>query len=387
MSLEDAYATILIVDDSQTNLELVEAILQHAGYEVVSAKSAEHALEILESFTPQLIIADIMMPNMSGYDFYQALKEMDHLRYIPFVFLSAKGKRSDIHYGKELGADDYLTKPFSRQELLVTVKNKLTRAKEYGWNAEKQLERLKNEILRSLSHEFKTPLTVIKGSIDLLVQKSETNPNHDHLDDIRHSSERLEKLIDDFMLMVKAESGSLATEFQKKKYPIRLSEYLPYILDGYYKMAEESNVDFSLKIGEELPIIEVCEKHLNICLNKLIDNAFKFASNQNGYVEFSCFQRADKVILSIVNNGLEIPSKYYNKVFEKFFQVDRNKYEQQGAGIGLAITKFLVELNGGEIHVKSTNKKETCFEIHFPCELTNSQDFENSSSKDNSMFY
>lgn len=363
--------SILVVDDEPGNLELIATILQHESYIVLSAASAQDALHVLDTHKPDLIISDIMMPQMSGYELYQAVRQNPDLQAVPFVFLSAKGKRSDIRYAKELGVDDYLTKPFSRQDLLLTVRNKLQRANDYIQEAESRLNTLKNDIMRSLSHEFRTPLTIIKGSVELMARDLNLNQQqnfNEWLAHIKHNSDRLENLVEDFLLMAKAESGDLLREFDKYKVNISLPLLLPMFLSSFQQLSIQRRIYFKLDIDPHTPDVCVCERHLMIILTKLLDNSFKFSPENEGEVGVKVSYDEGCVHIAVYNHGDLIAPEHQEKVFEKFYQIGRQYWEQQGTGVGLTIAKQLVELNGGQIRAFSQDGRLNVFELQFPVE-------------------
>lgn len=361
--------SILVVDDEPGNLELIATILQHDSYIVLPASSALEALKLLETHKPDLIISDIMMPHMSGYELYQEVRQNPELQAVPFIFLSAKGKRADIRYGKELGVDDYLTKPFSRQDLLLTIRNKLQRAQDFIAEAENRLNTLKNDIMRSLSHEFRTPLTIIKGSIELMSRDLNLNQQqhfNEWLEHIKHNSDRLENLVEDFLLMAKAESGELLREFEKYKVPLSLPLLLPMLLAPFKQLAEQRHMRFNLDIAPSTPDLYVCERHLLIVLTKLLDNSFKFSPEHEGEVGIKVDHPDDVIRIAVYNQGDLIAPEHQEKVFDKFYQIGRQYWEQQGTGVGLTIAKQLVELNGGQIRAYNQEDRLNVFELQFP---------------------
>lgn len=162
---------ILIVDDEGQILDSLQEMLSLEGYQVLTASNAFQALELLEKHHLDLIISDVNMPKMNGYEFYRRVKDQPRLQAIPFVFLSALCDTKDVIAGKELGADDYLSKPIGAEELLATIKGKLKRAEQMRASVNTQLTALKNQILQTLSHEFRTPLTTIRGFSSILLDE------------------------------------------------------------------------------------------------------------------------------------------------------------------------------------------------------------------------
>ena len=150
---------ILVVEDDLALLEGVRELLELTDYSVLTAANGREALDVLETQCPDLIVSDIMMPEMDGYQFHEKVSEQPELSAIPFIFLSARGEKTDIRRGKELGADDYITKPFDDEDLLVAVRAKLNRWENLRQHRDDEVADLKSKILLTLSHEFRTPLT------------------------------------------------------------------------------------------------------------------------------------------------------------------------------------------------------------------------------------
>lgn len=159
---------ILIVADEQVDLEVASTILGEEGYRTLTASSVNDALQLLQSDKPDLIISDIAMPKMGGFQFYQKLQKMQGLGSVPFIFLSALSDREHVREGREMGADDYLTKPLDIDELVTTVKENLKHAASLRNSIQGEFETLKEQIIATLSHELNTPLTSIIGFSEII---------------------------------------------------------------------------------------------------------------------------------------------------------------------------------------------------------------------------
>jgi len=159
-------AAVLFVEDNPDLRENAALVLNMEGYTVQVARDGREALDILENgFVPQLIVSDIMMPRMDGYEFFQAVREKPHLRAVPFIFLTARGSRRDVSTGRLLGADDYLVKPFDPEEFLIAVQSKLQRTAELRAQAGEDLDDARRSLVQMISHELRTPLTYVTGGL------------------------------------------------------------------------------------------------------------------------------------------------------------------------------------------------------------------------------
>src|SRR5258706_9822101 len=182
--------TILVVEDNEDLRENAALVLSLEGYEVSVAIDGQDALDMLTngSCAPDLIVSDIAMPRLDGYGFFEAIRNIPNLRTIPFIFLTARGSRRDIRFGKELGVDDYLVKPFNSEDFLVAVKSKLRRTEEIRRQAASELDDARRAMVQLLSHELRTPLTYVTGGFSLLAEglEQENLPN-----DMRLSMRRI----------------------------------------------------------------------------------------------------------------------------------------------------------------------------------------------------
>ncbi len=159
---------IMVVEDDFALLQGIRELLELTNYKVVPASNGVEALELLNRFRPDLIVSDIMMPEMDGYEFHNKVRERVELLTIPFIFLTARGEKVDIRRGKSLGADDYITKPFDDEDLLVAIEAKLARWQSLREQQDEEISDLKHKILLTLSHEFRTPLTYIINYAEIL---------------------------------------------------------------------------------------------------------------------------------------------------------------------------------------------------------------------------
>jgi DNA-binding response OmpR family regulator len=162
-------ARILLVEDNPTMADAIRDVLEAAGHGVMIAADGMAGLEAIPRVGPDLILSDVMMPRMDGFEFYQAVRANPAWVFIPFVFLTARGQEEDIYLGKRLGADDYLVKPYSPANLVATVESKLARSQAIARAAGTEMEGMKRTITRVLGHELRTPLTWIQGYAELLL--------------------------------------------------------------------------------------------------------------------------------------------------------------------------------------------------------------------------
>jgi len=364
-----AKGTILVIEDDESMLTGVREALQLAGYEVITAKDGQAGLKALQQRRPDLIISDIMMPVLDGYGFLHEVRQNPEWLDIPVIFLTAKGERRDIRLGKQLGVDDYLIKPFDVEDLLVTVEAKLKRSRELQAVAGERLSQLRQAILNILSHELRTPLTLIQGYTELMSEEGlGAEELKSFLQGVRSGSERLNRLVEDFLLLISLETGEMAENFALRRQPVSIEAVVRQVALTY--RAELSQRRSPLKLTVELPDLlpEVMgdTEYLVDALSRLMDNAIKFSKPEGGEIRLRAMQEGEWVRLVVEDEGIGIPSAELPHLFEPLHQVNRERMEQQGAGIGLTIVKGLVELHGGRIEVESEVGVGSRFSILLP---------------------
>jgi two-component system sensor kinase len=349
---------LLVVEDDPALLEGLRDILELADYDVTTASHGQQALAEIEKNAPHLIISDVMMPVMDGYQLYTAVRARPEWMDVPFIFLSAKGEKRDIYRGKELGADDYLVKPFDEDDLLVAIRNKLGRRAQLDAVRQRQIADLKHTILATLNHEFRTPLTHIAAYVDVL---RETHPElnsvelSNFLDVIQSSSERLQRLVEDFILLAEFQTGEIQQAFEQQREPIiELPMILQVLAERYRRRAAQKQLTLTVEApGEPLPFVLGDRELLTNALSRLVDNAIKFSHPGDGPINLTARAAGEFVVLQVRDHGPGIPAEELERIFDLFYQVDRVKREQQGTGSGLAIAREIVKIHQGELTARN----------------------------------
>ncbi len=357
---------ILLVDDEQANLELFSTILEDEGYRTLSARDASLALKLLETEKPDLIISDIYMPEMGGFEFYEKVQGIPELRSVPFIFLSALSDRAHVREGKELGADDYLTKPIDIDELVTTVRGKLKRAASMRSAMQNEFNALKEQILSTLSHELNTPLTYIIGFSEIISSAASsitTNELKEFADLIHHGGGRLKNLVDDFLITIQIDSGQTASYYDNDKKEFDLSQSLKTVVEEYKPLAAEKGLAFDANISKPLPVM-ASDTLIRDIVGRLLSNAIKFTAA--GAVSISASSDSDRVRLEVTDTGVGIPESEMGKIREKFYQVNKDKQQQQGAGLGLYIAANLAEINRCTLDITSTENSGTRVTLLIP---------------------
>ena len=375
---------ILIVDDILDNLELLSRILTRRGYTVRSVDNGKSAIAIAKTGWADLILLDINMPEMDGYEVCHRLKADDATSAIPVIFLSALEQESDKVNAFKVGGVDYITKPFEIKETLARVTTHLQLR-----NLQKNLESLvasrtlelatalqdaqaannvKNIFFSQITHELRTPMNAILGFVQLL-QRDETL-NADHYEQLRiisHSGEHLMALINDVLEVSKIESGRLILEVKN----FDLARMLKGIEEMLQLKTQTQNLTFAIQRSDFIPrYIVADEQKLRQVLINLLANALKFT--QQGQVTLVVNYNPQKPHLmgfEIRDTGFGIAESELDNLFIPFVQTETGRQAQSGTGLGLSICHKYVKLMGGEIKVTSQVNRGSTFSFEIPITL------------------
>ena len=361
---------ILVVEDNALLLEGIRDLLEVSGYRVLMAGDAAQALALLEHNHPDLIVSDIMMPGMDGYELYEQVRLRPDLLDTPFVFVTARGEKADIRRGKELGADDYITKPFEEEDLLVVVRAKLARRQALKQQREDQFSELKRTIVATLSHEFRTPLTYVINYSEMLgSQGGQIDPDdfRQFMQGIRRGAERLHRLVLDFITLVELETGEAESTYQFRRRVIDdISPWLRTVVRRHQEAAEARRLRLEIDVPDGLPPVLADEVYLANAIGRLLDNAVKFSKPTSERIRVWAVADGTSLRLSVEDQGVGIRQEELVSLFALFRQIDRPKQEQQGTGSGLAICRGIVEIHGGKVEVASVYGVGSTFTIQLP---------------------
>lgn len=364
--------TILVVEDDMHLMQGIRDILDINGYNVLTATNGLAGLDVLKTqiHPPDLIVSDIMMPHMNGYDFFQAVRAVDTWVKIPFIFLTAKGERDDIRLGKSMGAEDYVVKPFDADDLLIAVSAKLKRKEEIEQAWKGEVSDIKHNILTVLNHEMRTPLTYVVAYADMLQRDADelsVNDMRNFLRGINAGASRLRRMVENFILLVEIETGEARQTFEWRQQLFdNYAGLLSNVAKKFYDLAQEHEVNIEIAMEDDLPPVYLDLDYLSAAVECLVDNAIKFSDDPDTTVTLQAYVENDHLCLAVNDQGRGIPPAELNHIFETFYQINREKYEDQGAGSGLAIVKGVVELHSGEVGIASTEGTGSTFVIRLP---------------------
>lgn len=344
--IKEEKGTILIVDDESSSIELLKAVLSPIGYNILTALSGKEALNILDKNSVDVILLDIMMPEMNGYEVCKIIKENKKTRMIPVLVISALGEISSNIKAMEVGAEGFVAKPYNTQLVIAYVRS-LIQVKKLTDELIK-LDQLKDDLTRMIIHDLRNPLISALGFINLLVK--ETRP-----DKIMWYSHVVKNGVSDALDLI--ENLHDITRLENNKLTIKRSDENIYliiadIIDTMSPIFEKRGLitklvsDCNLKHNVDLQIIKRV-------VQNIFTNAAKYA-NKDSTIMIHAYKKNNSLVIRISNTGDIIPAEYKFKVFEKFWQVElKQKGENIGTGLGLAFCKIAIEAHNGKIWVES----------------------------------
>ncbi len=363
-------ARILIVEDDVNLLEGIQTVLELDHYSVISVENGKQALSVLgeSAVPPDLIVSDIMMPQMDGIQLLREVRKVPQWIKIPFIFLTARSEKTDVQRGKQLGADDYLIKPFDADDLLIAVESRLNRHKMLKEVYDDAMSNLKRNILTILNHEFRTPLTFVVAYADMLNDQSQQLSDQEMLTFLRGVNTgalRLRRLIENFIQLVEMETGDAQKAYDLRKAPIQdLREMLEAAKSEVYNISHFTQ-PFSIEIEPGLPPFVADPLYLRMALSQLIDNAVKF-SEPDQAIDVGARREGDDIVLWVRDHGRGIEPAEQPLIWDSFYQIDRATYEDQGTGSGLAIVSNVADLHGGHVKVESRLNEGSTFTVRIP---------------------
>ena len=355
---------ILIVDDDYDILNALRLALQSANYQVETAQDGLGALEKLKHYQPDLIVTDYNMPHMNGDVLFQMVKQDPRQKTIPFIFLTANHDAATKVRSLQNGATDYITKPFSKDELLARVATHIAYHDTLKNDFEQKLEQLRADLLNNVSHELRTPLAVIMGYAGVLLEDMHETPGvqQQFLQSIQKASLRLKKVIENLLFLSKAQSGQIAYYPQS----LQIEPLLTALLEQY---RQNSNNDLALNLpSHPLPILTADPKMIKTALEQLIDNALKFkATGQQASVTVSALATENEIHINVQDKGVGLSAQDLAHIFKPLAQADASATRSYGGtGAGLKIVQVVAETHNGRVEVESQEGKGSTFTLILP---------------------
>jgi two-component system sensor histidine kinase/response regulator len=361
-------ATILVIEDAEDVRANLVDLLEAEEHQVFIGRNGKEGIQQARTHLPDLILCDVLMPELDGHGVLRDLRREPETATIPFIFLTARAETNEIRGGMSLGADDYLTKPFTRSDLLQSIATRLEKRAATIELFEGKMENLRHNMAHMLPHELRTPLTSIVGYSSLLLDCFDTlDPDEVRgmLSNIQSGAERLQRLIQKFLwyLDVELTSRDPARVAALCKGEIwNPSQALVRIAQDKATSMQRLN-DLLLEI-KEIPV-RVGEEYLTYMLDEILENAFKFSTPGQSVLVNTRLVGNQNVLITITDLGRGMTPEQIRQV-GAYLQFDRNKYEQQGQGMGLAIVRRIAEIYGGHLTIESEPNQHTQVIITLP---------------------
>lgn len=367
---------ILVVDDEERHRRLLRDMLEADGYRVEVAKDGKTALERVKEAPPDVILLDVMMPGVDGFEVCRQLKKAPETAPIPVLLVTSLSEREDRIAGIRAGANDFLTKPVNLREVMLRVKNALY-AKwlfdqvQQNLKRLKELEALRDSLIHMVVHDMRTPLTVMTANLSFLEETAAKKLDFDEkesLKDAHDSTNTLMKMVNSLLDISRLEAGKMPLNLTGVDLCMLVHKALTQM--GTLVASERVHCD---PCGRSVPVACDSELILRVVIN-LVGNAIKFASNE-GKVRIEVRQDDHYGKISVTDTGPGIPPEYHEKVFEKFGQVETiRKGKHYSTGLGLAFCKLAVEAHGGRIGVDSRVGRGSTFWFLLPAETQRAED-------------
>lgn len=362
---------ILVVDDVVSNVILLKALLTKEQYQIGTATNGEQALSMLSKETPDLVLLDVMMPGMNGFEVAQRMRNDPLYSEIPIIFLTALNASSDIVQGFKMGANDFISKPFNKEELIIRITHQisLVAAKRI---ITKQTEELRNTIngrdklYSVIAHDLRSPMGSIKMVLNMLsvsLSKEQIGEDlYDFLNVANQTAENTFSLLDNLLKWTKSQIGRLNVVYQD----CDISEMLADIIDIFHLIAQVKNVKLDFTNPDNHIPVRADIDMIKTVMRNLLSNAVKY-SKEGGIVEITSEDAGDFVNVHVKDAGLGIKKEDQGRLLDVSSHFTTfGTANEEGSGLGLLLVKDFVEKNGGKLWFESEEEKGSVFSFSVP---------------------
>jgi len=358
--------TVLVVDDNPSNLFLLRDILAADGYQIILASDGQEALKLAQAQKPDLILLDILMPEMDGFEVCARLKALPTTQHIPIIFISALNDGESVAKGLQMGAAEYIYAPFQMLEVQARVRHQV-RLLEQRRHIERQYEHLnilRNQFIQSATHDLKNPLHIIQSYAQLLDEHEDLAHSEEarrYVQRILASAQRMWDLVTDILDLAHLDNG-MALSLQEAS----VNQILTRAIYEFELDATQRGVVLVSELLETDQIIQVDVKIFLRTLENLLSNALKYTPSQRQILLRAWVEDAT-LLISVSDEGMGIAPQELDRIFEPFYRVNQPEvHEVEGSGLGLSIVKRIVEQHGGSVSVESVIGRGTTFTLRLP---------------------
>lgn len=359
--------SIVVIDDDRFMRESVINVLEIKGYEAVGASDGEAGVALILDRRPDLVLCDVNMPALDGYDVLGRVRYDADTADIPFIFLTGRDERADVRKGMALGADDYLPKPFTADELLTVVATQLEKRHVITQKYEDTITLLRQNIVYALPHELRTPLSGSLGFAEILrmdADKLSPDEVRDIAARIVNHNKRLHRVLENFLIYAQLEVLAADPERLIQMRGFVTDDASTVIVSRARSRAASVEREDDLMVCVEDVSLPMADDNLDKIVTELVDNAFKF-SEPGSPVEVRGDYDGASYLITVRDQGRGMSARQIASV-GAYMQFDRVLYEQQGLGLGLIIAKRLVELHGGQCAIYSELDRGTEVRVSIP---------------------
>jgi two-component system, sensor histidine kinase and response regulator len=362
---------ILIVEDDEDLVCMLEYNLRSRGYATVSALDGLSACRLIEEERPDLILLDIMLPGMDGWQICRIVRnhEREDISEIPIIMLTALGSAKEKLKGIEMGADDYIPKPFSVKEVLLKVDRLIAREmkkRHLGAVVQKlkARESQQTDFQDMLFHELRNQLVIIGGYSERMAEKPLMAPEkyRQCVEVIRECSHSLNSITEEMLLLARLEAGHYPLPAQE----ISLEETVREVIANLSRQADEKGVKIHVERRGSIPALRLNPIAVKVALSNLVENAVKYSPEGSDVAVRVRGNGGGEAAVEVADRGPGIPASDREKIFDKFYRGENVKSETKGTGLGLYISKTLIESMGGALLLESNQGSGACFTVAFP---------------------
>jgi len=359
-------ARILVVEDEKAQRLMIITMLKSHGFEVIGAENGAEGVDLAREHSPDLILSDIHMERGDGYSMLSAIRNDQATSTIPVIFITGMADMSVMRQSMQLGADDFIPKPFSQDDLLAAVRTRLDKQQKLSVQASKRLDELRASMSVTVPHEMRTPLNGILGYSDIMrKQFDDLEPLEvgRMAERIHKNAKRLERLVENYLLYAQMEFQK--EEMHKKEL---FDSETPNAEHSIEQIAIQKASDFGRTADLYLHLtpghVSVSSKYFAKIVEELVDNGFRY-SKTGSHVLVRSENRNSQFFFSVTDQGRGMTPEQISQI-GAFVQFERQVYEQQGQGLGLTVTRRLVELHGGKMEISSEYGKTTTVSATLP---------------------
>ena len=360
---------ILIVDDVVSNVLLLKILLSNEKFQVCTASNGNMCIEQAKKEKPDLILLDVMMPDISGFDAAVILKKDPETLDIPIIFLTALNNPNDLVHGFQVGANDFLTKPFNKEELLMRVMHQiqLVAAKRIIVRQNEELKRTisnRDKMYSVIAHDLRSPMASIRMVLNLavnVVSPEMVGPEiYNLLDKANRESEDTHDLLDNLLKWTKSQTGRLSVVYQN----LDLDDIVPGVVDIFHVIAEMKKINLRCLPSEEKITVRADNDMLKTIIRNFLSNAVKFTPEGKD-VEVFYKREGDFARISVRDQGVGIDADRVETIFRKG-ETTYGTGGEEGSGLGLQLCQDFARKNGGEAYVESVPGEGSTFSFTVP---------------------